>query len=647
MAVESSTAPPTRRLTAVLLADVVGYSRMMSDDEDTVHARLTDYARELVDPTIARHRGRYVRTMGDGMLVEFPSALDAVRCAVDIQRGLAGCQSDEPNPIRLRVGINTGDVLVDERDIYGNSVNITARLEALAMPGSVCVSQNIYDQTRGHPGLFFADHGWHRVKNFPYPIRVFEASDEPIRVSLLRKFLGRKRGRIVAGVAGIAGAMAAVAFALAALNFTEQPRAVARTNSIVVLPFRNIDGRMDDNYLADAITEELTTELSRLRRAWVISSTMALTYKDKTIDVRQIGREIGVRYALQGSVRRTGPVVHVNTQLIDTENGIDLWGDRFVYETTSLYDLQDTVITHIAGSLHDEVMRADIRHEVGTLAADGNPLDQRLRTMSAKMGILTPDKLRHALFHAEDGLRAAAQKNQEDPKLMAELADIILSAYLNSWYEEVLPGLDRAQQIERARELAERAVQMDPNIALAHYDLGFYHRILGDHQAALHKFENAIKVDPNFAPGHAQLANEYVFIGKPEAAIDPAKEAIRLSPDHQSRGVFDFIIGRAFFVMEKYNEAAESLSEAVEERPNLYFLQAYLVAAYALIARDAAPAEQQKFDARAQEALEKFQKAFPTYTRARIRRIYDDIQYRPLATAAKNLDAGLERAGLP
>jgi class 3 adenylate cyclase/TolB-like protein/tetratricopeptide (TPR) repeat protein len=641
MAIESATAPPTRRLTAVLLADVVGYSRMMSDDEDAVHARLTDHARELIDPTVARHHGRYVRSMGDGMLVEFPSALDAVRCAIDVQRGLAQRQN-EPNPIQLRVGINTGDVLVDERDIYGNSVNLTARLEALAMPGAVCVSQNIYDQTRGQPGLFFADHGWHRVKNFPYPIRVFEASHEPIRGSLLRKFLGHKGAGWL--VAGVAGAMAAVAFGLAILNFAEPPKAIARTNSIVVLPFRNINGKMEDNYLADAITEELTTELSRLRRAWVIASTMALTYKDKTIDVRQIGREIGVRYALQGSIRRTGALVHVNTQLIDTENGIDLWGDRFVYETTSLYDLQDTVITRIANSLHDEVIRADVRHEVGTLAADGNALDERLRTMSAKMGILTPKKLGEALRHAEEGLRQDAA----DPQLMAQLADIILSAYLNSWAEEVgLSYADRANQIARAEKLADAAIKLNPGIALAHYSLGFVHRIRGDHDAARKKFLAAIEANKNFAAGYAQLANEYVFLGKPEAAIAPAAEATRLGQDDQSIGVFHFVRGRAYFVMGKYQDAAEWLHKSVEVRPNLYFTHAYLVAAYALIARDAVTKEEREtFHAKAVEERERFQKAFPAYDLARIKVIYDDAQYRPIAKAAQNLFEGLKRAGL-
>jgi class 3 adenylate cyclase/TolB-like protein/tetratricopeptide (TPR) repeat protein len=631
---EPATTPPTRRLTAVLLADVVGYSRMMSDDEDTVHARLTVHARELVDPTVARYRGRYVRTMGDGMLVEFPSALDAVRCAIDIQRGLAERQSDDPNPIRLRVGINTGDVLVDERDMYGTSVNITARLEALAMPGAVCVSQNIYDQTRGQPGLFFADRGWHRVKNFPYPIHVFEASYAPIRLSSRTKFLEHKRSWIVAGIAGV---IAAAAVAFAVLDSAERPKAAARTNSIVVLPFRNVDGNSADNYLADAITVEMTTELSRLRRAWVIASATAFTYKDKSIDVRLIGRDIGVRYALEGNVRRTGAVVHVNTQLVDTQTGTNLWADRFIYETTSLSDLQDAVITRIAGTLHDEVIRAEFRHEVGTLAADGNPLDQRLRTMSAKTGMLTPQSLKTALNDAEQGL-AGAPQGQEDPKTMAELADIILSAYLNSWNEEMgLKYSERELQVDRAENLANEAIKKDATIALAHYSLGFVYRMRGDHKRSLSKFEDAIKADPNFAAAHAQKANELVFNGRPKEAIDPAKEAIRLSPLDQSIGVFYFIIGRAYFVMKEYKDAAEWLDKAVEKRGNLYFLQSYRIAAYALSGQVA----------KAQEERGKFQNAFPTYTRAKIRDIYSDEQYRPLAEAAKEMDEGLERSGLP
>ena len=325
--------------------------------------------------------------MGDGLLVEFVSAVDAVRCALDIQRGLAARQANEPDPMQLRIGINTGDVLVDERDIYGNSVNIAARLEAVASPGTVCVGQSIYDQTRAQPEFFFADRGAHRVKNIPYPIHVYEVAYERIRATPLT-WLVAHWGRL-ATIASI-GAIAIVSIA-SLLIFREQHQVVARTNTIIVLPFKNVNGNTADDYLADAITDELTTELSRLRRAWVIASGTAFTYKDKPNDARQIGRELNVRYALGGSVRRAGPIVQVNAQLVDTESGTNLWANSFAYETSSLLDLQDNLMGRIATSLNDEVTRAGVRHEVGTLAADHNPLDERMRAMAGNIGYPTSE----------------------------------------------------------------------------------------------------------------------------------------------------------------------------------------------------------------------------------------------------------------
>src|SRR5262249_35592582 len=278
---------------------------------------------------------------------------------------------NQKDRMQLRIGINTGDVLVDQHDIYGNSVNIAARLEALAAPGTVCVSQSIFDQTRALPQFFFADRRESRVKNIPYPVHVYEVAYERIRVSFLSWLVGHwSRRAIVAGI----GAIALTCLA-SALMFRELHGTVARTNRIVVLPFKNFDGNTADAYLADAITDDLTNELSRLQRAWVISSGTAFTYKDKPNDPRQIGRELRVRYALEGSVRRTGPLVQVNAQLIDTESGINLWANSFA--SSSLLDLQDNLMGQIATSLNDEVIGARVRHEVGTLAADHNPLDER------------------------------------------------------------------------------------------------------------------------------------------------------------------------------------------------------------------------------------------------------------------------------
>jgi adenylate cyclase len=624
MAIESLATPPTRRLTAVLLADVVGYSSMMSSDEDAAHTRIAVHVRELVDPTVIKYRGRFVRSMGDGMLVEFTSALDAVHCALDLQRGLAERQADEPDRIQLRIGINTGDVLVDQRDIYGNSVNITARLEALAAPGTACVSQSIYDQTRGQPDLFFADHGPHRVKNIPYPIRVFEVAYKPIRISLLRRF--RRR---IGWTVGSTIATVLLASAAAVLTFGEQEKVVARTNSIVVLPFRNLDGNSADDYLADAVTDDVTTELSRLRRAWVIASATALTYKDKTIDVRQIGRETGVRYALQGSVKRAGPIVQVNAQLIDTESGTNLWADRFTHETTSLLDLQDSVIGRIASSLHDEVMKAGVPHEVGTLAADGNPVDERLRAMSASLGMPTPEKSLEVYRHAEAGL----QTDPQNAHLWALLANTLVSDYLNAWNDVGMAEVDRA---ERA---AEEAISLDPDEAVAHYARGFICRIRGDHERALASFTEALRLNPNFARAHAQRANELVFLGRPSEAIPEAEEAARLSPHDPSIGVFRWVLGRAYFTLGDYPNAVKWLRASAHLRPNLWFSQAWLTAAYALNSQDA----------EAQAAREKFQIAFPKHDLALITEIYGkEIRHSnaTLKAASDELLKGLRKARL-
>jgi adenylate cyclase len=242
-----------RRLTAVMLADVVDYSRLMSRSEDATHTRIAGHARELIDPTIEKYGGRLVRSMGDGLLVEFVSALDAVRCALDIQSGLAARQANETERIQLRIGINTGDVLVDERDIYGNSVNIAARLEAMASPGAVCVSQSIYDQTRAQPEFFFADLGTRRVKNIPYPIPVYEVAYERIRVTLLR-WLAARWNRWAASTSIGAIAIASLA---SVLIFREQFQAVARTNTIIVVPFKNVNGNTADDYLADFLMSPL------------------------------------------------------------------------------------------------------------------------------------------------------------------------------------------------------------------------------------------------------------------------------------------------------------------------------------------------------------------------------------------------------
>ena len=615
-----------RRSMAVMLADVVNYSTMMSRSEDETHARFARHASELIEPTIDKYNGRLVRSMGDGILVEFSSAVDAVRCALDIQRGLAERQANEKKDrIQLRIGINFGNVLVDQRDIYGNSVNIAARLEALATPGTVCVSRSIYDQTRDLPQFFFADRGERRVKNIPYPVHVYEVGYERIKVPFLRWTAARLSGTVIAAVIGAV----AVASISSVLMFRELHGTVARTNRIVVLPFKNVNGNTADGYLADAITDDLTTELTRLRRAWVISAGTAFTYKDKPNDPRAIGRELKVRYALEGSVKRAGPLVQVNAQLIDTESGTSLWANSFSYETGSLLDLQDNLMGRIATSLNDEVINAGVRHEVGTMAADHNPLDERMRAMAATTAFPTPETALEVRQHAEAGLMA----DPDNARLLGILAFWLASDVLNGWN-----GAGKAE-IDRAETAAKKAISLDRSVAIAHHALGWVHRLRGDHQAALAAFKETVRIDPNFAAAYAQAANEMVFLGDAKGAIPMVEKAIELSPKDKSIHVFGWVLGRAYFAIGDYEKAADALGASVRARSNLWFTHAWLVAALALCNKDA----------EAKQALEGFKRTHGVRSDlASITKYYNEAQYQnpPAQAAVAQLLTGLRKAGV-
>jgi adenylate cyclase len=294
----------TRRLVAILAADVAGYSRLMGEDEEATHERLRRHLRELVDPKIEQHHGRIVKNTGDGLLAEFPSVVDAVRCAIEIQRGMVGREPDVPEErgIRFRIGINLGDVIAEQDDIFGDGVNVAARLEALAEPGGICISRVVRDQIRDKLPYPFEALGEQQVKNIARPVRVYVLRPEAVADLSAPSALLAKPGT--------------------------QP-AVAPRLSIVVLPFTNLSNDPEQQYFAHGITEDLTTDLSRLAGMFVISRNTAFTYRSKPADTKQIGRELGVRYALEGSVRRSGNQLRVNAQLIDAATDAHLWAERF------------------------------------------------------------------------------------------------------------------------------------------------------------------------------------------------------------------------------------------------------------------------------------------------------------------------------
>ena len=364
-----------RRLAAILAADVAGYSRLMGADEEGTLARLKAHRRELVDPKVKEHRGRTVKLTGDGALVEFPSVVDAVRCAVEVQRGMADRNAETPEDRRIafRIGVNLGDVIVDGDDIYGDGVNIAARLEGLAEPGGICVSGTVHDHIGDRLPYAFEDMGEQNVKNIARPVRAYALRPEGPAASSRPELPARssRLGRAIIGAALAAALVAIVgAWWFWPLAKPSPPQAVAAASSvapplvaprlsIVVLPFGNLSNDPDQQYFADGITDDLTTDLSRIANSFVISRNTAFTYRNKPVDTKQIGRELGVRYVLEGSVRRSGSKVRVNAQLIDAETDSHLWAEQFDGDMGDLFALQNEIATRIAVALNMELVGAE------------------------------------------------------------------------------------------------------------------------------------------------------------------------------------------------------------------------------------------------------------------------------------------------
>jgi TolB-like protein/class 3 adenylate cyclase len=367
----------TRRLAAILAADVAGYSRLMRADEEGTHERLKAHLAQLADPKIKEHGGRIVKNTGDGFLAEFVSVVDAVRCAAEVQRGMVEREPEMPEErrVRFRIGINLGDVIVEEHDIFGDGVNVAARLEALAEPGGICISRMVRDQIRDKLPYPLEDMGEQNIKNIARPVRVYALRPEIIAdlpASSMPIAAPRRRRTAIAAIAavGLAALVISVvgwwfwpatrtsptppAVAAAAVTSIAQPLVAPRL-SIVVLPFANLSKEPDQQYFADGVTDDLTTDLSRIAHMFVISRNTAFTYRNKPIDTKQIGRELGVRYVLEGSVRRSDKQVRVNTQLIDAETDAHLWAERFDRDMADLFSLQSDITQRIAIALSSEL----------------------------------------------------------------------------------------------------------------------------------------------------------------------------------------------------------------------------------------------------------------------------------------------------
>jgi TolB-like protein/class 3 adenylate cyclase len=409
----------TRRLAAILAADVAGYSRLMGEDEEGTLAALKAIRREVADPKIKEHHGRIVKTTGDGLLLEFASVVDAVRCAVEVQREMAERNADVPpdRRIELRMGINLGDIIKDGRDIYGDGVNVAARLEALAEPGGICVSRVVRDQVRDKLAFSFEDMGEQQVKNITRPIRVH------------RILLSTQPGPSKPVVGTATGP---------SLTLPDKP-------SIAVLPFQNMSGDPEQEYFADGMVEEIITALSRIRWLFVIARNSSFTYKGQSVDVKQVGRELGVRYVLEGSVRKAGQRVRITGQLIDATTGAHLWADRFDGSLEDIFELQDKVATSVAGVIEPTLQAAEILRSGERPTSDLTAYDLYLRALSHAYTWEKSD-----IITALDLLRQAIERDSHYGPALALAALCHYNLHVGGWTND--PDLNRREGVDLARQ---------------------------------------------------------------------------------------------------------------------------------------------------------------------------------------------------
>ena len=532
--------PPVRRLTAILAADVAGYSRLMGADEEGTHERLKAHLRDLVDPKIAEHRGRIVKNTGDGFLAEFGSVVEAVRCAVEVQRGMAERQTATPpeQRIEFRVGINMGDVIAEEHDIFGDGVNVAARLEALAEPGGVCVSRMVRDNVRDKLDFAFEDLGEQQVKNIARPVRVYRLTPEA-------------RGRSSTPLA----------------RPVSQP-AIAPRLSIVVLPFANLSNDPEQGYFADGITEDLTTDLSRLADMLVISHNTAFSYRNKQADTKKIGRELDVRYVLEGSVQRAGKQVRVNAQLIDAETDKHLWAERFNGDTSDLFAVQDEITSRIAVALDLELVTA----EAGRTTEHPDELDYILRGRAVRNKPDTRDNYAEAIRLFERALVLNPQSVEARSRLAGALAGRVLDEMTGS----------RAADVERAAELVGRALAQFPNNSYAHYAKGQVLRAHNRFNEAIAEYESSLAFNRNFVNAYAHIGRCKLFTGSVGEAILFHEQAIRRSPRDPSLHIWCHRIGQARLLQSLVDQSILWLERGRSANPAFASHHAWLAAAYAL-----------------------------------------------------------------
>jgi adenylate cyclase len=573
-----------RRLAAILAADVVGYSRMMGEDEAGTLGRLTKMRRELIEPLVSRSRGRIFKLMGDGFLVEFASSVDAVECAMAWHSGAEDHEANHASgaAILFRIGINIGDVLIEGDDIHGDGVNVASRLEGLADPGGTCISADAYRQVRGKVDTAFEDMGDQVLKNITEPVRVY---------------------RLSIGAKGHNGQAAG-----------DNAPAYAQHQSIAILPFANMSGDQEQEYFADGITEDIITDLSKLPGLFVIARNSSFAYKGKSPDIRQVCRDLRVKFILEGSVRKAGSRVRITAQLIEGSTGGHTWAERYDRDLADIFAVQDEVTHEIVGALElkiTDLKKTSTRVDTDSPAAYDNVLRGREQ---------------YRLFSREGNIRARQSYERAielDPNYAPAHAGLALTC-LHDWFTGATDALDRAY------ELAQRAKALDPSLPSAYEALGNVSLFKRRHDDAVGAANQWLKVEPGNADAYANLAAALQFSGEPERVIPLIDKAMSLNPFYPF--YYLFYKGQSYFVMERYDEAVEALKRSIIQNPEALPPHLYLAACLGLLGK--APS--------AGEALGQVNRIFPDFSMSWAKTFFP---YKRAADLDRLID-GLRAAGL-
>jgi TolB-like protein len=587
----------TRKLAAILVSDIVGYSRLAGADEDRILARLRTLRSDLIDPTIAVHHGRIVKRTGDGSIIEFRSVVDAVRCVIEVQSGLAERNAGLPPEKRIeyRVGIHLGDVVEEsDGDLMGDGVNIAARLEGVASPGAICLSEQAYWQVKGRLDLKVTDLGATQLKNIVEPIHVYSLE------------VGQP-----ASAKPAPSAPAAEKFG--------PPRL-----SLVVLPFANIGGDAEQEHFVDGVTESLTTDLSRVPGAFVIGRNTAFTYKGKAVDLKQIGRELNVRYVLEGSVQRGGSRMRVNVQLIDAETSNHLWGDLFDKPVADLFDMQDEIVSRLANRLGQELAAAEAKR--AQRAANPDSMDLYFQGLAWLNKGISPDHLARARSFFNRAL--AADPENVDALVQSARADVIEGAEVT----------DQMAAFAAAEAKLTRALSSVPDHPRGHMMLGFVDILSKRAGEGIAECEHALVLDRNLASAHAVIGFGKIYIGRAEETEAHIVEALRLSPRDTMIYVWMSFAGLAKLQIGSWEQAVARCRRSIEANRNYPVVYFHLAAALAHLGR----LDEAHSAVKAGLALN------PTFSTSRARAARtartDDLTY---LTQLESILEGMRKAGVP